>query len=126
HTPDQTVVDIDHAGIAARHAVDQGKMDRFDTLPGAIQDGKDVSMSRMYPSDIPAYWAYAKRYTLDDSFFSTVNGPSFPNHLVTVAAQAANTDSNPSRLSNYAWGCDSGPLARVAQLNVVTGAERRV
>lgn len=126
HTPDHMLVDIAHAGRAARRAVDHGLMNEFDTLPGAVQDGTDIAMTQMHRQDIPAYWTYAKDFTLDDHFFSTVNGPSFPNHLVTVAAQAANTDDNPRHASRYAWGCDSGPLARVDQINPRTGAHRFV
>lgn len=126
HTPDHTLLDISHAGSAARRAVNDGRMNGFNTLPGAIQNGKDVAMSQMLPSDIPDYWQYARRYTLDDHFFSTINGPSFPNHLVTVAAQAANTDDNPRRVSRDAWGCDSGPRAYVDTINPRTGRHERV
>jgi phospholipase C len=32
-------------------------------------------------ADIPYYWDYADQYVLDDNFFSSLMGPSFPNHL---------------------------------------------
>jgi phospholipase C len=38
---------------------------------------------------IPNYWAYAKYYSLCDAFFSSLTGPSAPNHLYTIAAQSA-------------------------------------
>ena len=38
--------------------------------------------------EIPNYWDYARRYTLCDRFFSSLAGPSEPNHLYTVAAQS--------------------------------------
>jgi phospholipase C len=126
HAPDHLLLDIAHAGTAARRAIDGGLMDRFDTLAGAIQNGKDVAMSQFYRQDIPAYWAYASRFTLDDHFFSTIAGPSFPNHLVTVAAQSANTDDNPQNNGKPAWGCDSGPLTQVDQINPRTGAHHYV
>lgn len=37
---------------------------------------------------IPNYWEYARRYTLCDEFFCSMLGPSEPNHLYSVAAQA--------------------------------------
>ena len=33
-TPDHTLLDLGHAGDSAAFAVDQGRMDRFDLLPG--------------------------------------------------------------------------------------------
>src|SRR5690242_1138698 len=39
HTPDHTLLDIAHHGDAAAVAVANGKMDGFDLLPGAIQNG---------------------------------------------------------------------------------------
>src|SRR5436190_14116877 len=41
HTPDQTLLDVAHAGASALMAMHNGKMDRFDILPGARQDGLD-------------------------------------------------------------------------------------
>ncbi len=62
-------------------------------------------------SDIPNYWAYAQHFTLDDQFFSSVMGPSFPNHLslITTANTAA---ENPSPSSEYV-GCDNPKGIRV-------------
>lgn len=122
HAPDHTLLDIGHAGDAAHVAVANGLMNGFDQLPGAIQNGKNIAMSQYTEADLPNYWQYAKTFTLDDHFFSTINGPSYPNHLVTVAASSNNTTDNPILNSQHAWGCDSGPYARVAQVNPVTGA----
>jgi len=46
--------------------------------------------------EIPNYWAYAHRFTLCDNFFSSLMGPSEPNHLYTVAAQSGGMVNNPS------------------------------
>jgi phospholipase C len=81
HTPDHLFLDINHAGNAARKAVNGGLMNQFNRLSGAIQNGQDVAMSEMHQSDLPNYWRLAGTYTLDDHFFSTIDGPSFPNHL---------------------------------------------
>lgn len=122
HTPDHTLLDINHAGDAARVAVDSGRMDGFDRLDGAIQDGKDVALSQLYRSDIPNYWTYALTFTLDDHFFSTILGPSYPNHLVTVAASSNNTDDNPVLNTYHSWGCDAGQFTKVEQVDPATGA----
>lgn len=121
HTPDHTLLDIAHQGDAARVAVANGRMNGFDLLPGAIQDGQDIALSQLYESDIPNYWAYARSFTLFDHFFSTINGPSFPNHLVTIAASSHNTDDNPILNTYHAWGCDSGRYTKVEEANPISG-----
>src|SRR5579872_1090406 len=126
HTPDHTLLDIGHAGDSAALAENKGRMNGFDLLPGAIQDGFDVANSQLHQSDIPNYWSYAQHFALDDHFFSTINGPSFPNHLVTIAATSANTVDNPYGQSHHAWGCDSGPYSRVNAINPQTGRQYQV
>ncbi|HYY90659.1 MAG TPA: alkaline phosphatase family protein [Candidatus Dormibacteraeota bacterium] len=46
-------------------------------------------------ADIPAYFAYARKFTLCDHYFTDVAGPSTPNHLMLVAADSPLFD-NPS------------------------------
>src|SRR5579859_5029159 len=120
-SPDHTLFDISHAGGAAVTAIHNGSMDGFSLLPGAIQDGKVISMTQFRESQIPNYWAYAKHFTLDDHFFSTIAGPSFPNHIVTIAATSNNTDDNPILNSRHSWGCDAGKYTRVDAVNPNTG-----
>jgi phospholipase C len=109
HTPSHMLRDISHSGAAAKLTVDGGRMDRFDRLSGAWQDGHNVAISQLHQSDITNYWRYAQTFTLDDRFFSTIMGPSFPNHLITVAATSGNTIDNPHGQIVRAWGCDGGP-----------------
>jgi len=104
--PDQVYPDIAHDAGSAGAAVNSGRMDGFDQLPGAITLGVDHAYTEMYQQDIPNYWAYAQHFTLDDHFFSTVLGPTFPNHLATIAGQNGGVISNPQR-SGGRWGCDA-------------------
>lgn len=113
-TPDRLFLDVGHAGDSAVLAVNGGRMNQFDLLPGAKQLGRDVANSQFWQADIPNYWRYAKRFTLDDHFFSTIMGPSFPNHLVTVASTSGGTIDNPRGQVNHAWGCDGGANSVVA------------
>lgn len=46
--------------------------------------------------DIPAYFAYARQFTLCDNYFTDVAGPSTPNHLMVIAADSPIID-NPRR-----------------------------
>jgi phospholipase C len=45
--------------------------------------------------EIPNYWEYARRFVLCDQFFSSLAGPSEPNHLYTVAAKSGGLVNNP-------------------------------
>lgn len=113
-TPDHTLLDVGHAGAAASLAVNRGRMNQFDLLPGALQDGRDIATSQYQASDIPYYWQYARTFTLQDHMFATIMGPSFPNHLITVAASSANTVDNPRGQIVHAWGCDAGKSSTVS------------
>jgi len=118
HEKDQ-VPDINHSWQSASMAYDNGKMDHFDLLPGHGEPHpttpyQNNSLTQLYQSDIPNYWKYAQNFVLGDNMFSSLMGPSFPNHLYTIAAQSGGainnplTDKNIGTLSNSArgWGCD--------------------
>jgi phospholipase C len=113
-TPDHLPFDIDHGGNAASSAVNQGLMNQFYQLSGAIQFGHDYSDSAYTRQQIPNYWRYAQNYVLSDHFFSTIMGPSFPNHLVMIAGQSGRSVDNPHGQLVRSWGCDAGTQARVA------------
>src|SRR5256714_9756570 len=44
-------------------------------------------------ADIPAYFAYARKFTLCDQYFTDVTGPSTPNHLMALAADSPFIDN---------------------------------
>jgi phospholipase C len=121
HTPDHTLLDISHSGGAAGFAVNNGRMNQFNLLPGAIQNGQDIANSQYQQKDIPSYWSYAQNFALEDHFFATIMGPSFPNHLVTIAASSANTVDNPVSQTYHAWGCDGGSYSVVSAIDPKTG-----
>ncbi|MGI8551257.1 MAG: phospholipase C, partial [Dehalococcoidia bacterium] len=105
HTPDHLWGDLNHSATSVQLAVDRGRMDRFSLIPGAWQHGHDYSLSQYHQADIPNYWAYARHFTLDDHFFPSVAGPSFPNHLVTIAGTSGGINGNPHGNWHNAWGC---------------------
>ncbi|HEX6507032.1 MAG TPA: alkaline phosphatase family protein [Chloroflexota bacterium] len=109
--PDRLRQDIFHVQDAARYAVNGGRMNRFYLLQGAIQNGRDYADAAYNSASIPNYWRYARSYVLADRFFSTIMGPSFPNHLATIAAQSGNAVDNPGGLNlphgTFSWGCDA-------------------
>jgi len=112
-TPDSLNFDISHSGVSASLAVNRGRMNQFYKLPGAVQFGHDYADSAYTKAEIPDYWAYAKTFTLADHFYSTMMGPSFPNHLAIIAGAGNRTIDNPHGEGVPSWGCDAGPHALV-------------
>src|SRR5215470_9932268 len=83
----------DHSWDAALLAYHDGAMDQFDLIPGA--EGGSRNMVQASEEDIPNYWKLAREFVLSDNFFSSLHGPSFPNHLYTIAAQSGGAQDNP-------------------------------
>jgi phospholipase C len=109
-TPDRMAHDLGHGWSDAHIAIDSGNMDKFDK----VSMGSDLTgYSQMHEADIPNYFAYARQFVLADRMFSSLTGPSFPNHLYTMAAQSGGAIDNPIKNPNGAWGCDSDDTATV-------------
>lgn len=121
HEPDSTPRDIGHDWVNQHLAVNNGAMNQFDLISGTSEEGNlngdYLSYTQFQQSDIPNYFAYATNFVLADNMFSSLEGPSFPNHLYTVAAQSAGVISNPSTGLGPAWGCDSPANFTVEVLN---------
>lgn len=124
HTPDKTPRDLCHIWQCALQAMDGGKMDDFDLMGanGAFPcnlNGDYLCYTQLYESDIPNYFAYARQFVLADHMFSSLHGPSFPNHLYTVAAQSGRAINNPINppTNPYDWGCDADRATTVQVLD---------
>lgn len=83
--------DLSHAWKVAHEAYDNGKMDGF-----VAAEGSNLTMGYYDRSDIPYYWDYADNYVLDDNFFSSLMGPSFPNHLYIASGTNGPTNMTES------------------------------
>jgi phospholipase C len=105
HTPDVMPRDLGHDWNAAHVVVDGGKMDKFDLGNGNL-NGDYLAYSQYSQPDLPNYWTYATTFALGDNMFSSLNGPSFPNHLYTVGAQSGGAINNPVNTNGLEWGCD--------------------
>jgi phospholipase C len=114
HGPDRMPRDIGHDWEDARQAIHDGRMDRFDLVRDGNRRNDFLSMTQFLASDIPTYWSYADHFVLGDRMFSSLAGPSFPNHLYTVASQSANAINNPN---SFPWGCDSDDRTTVDVLD---------
>jgi phospholipase C len=113
--------DIGHDWEDARTAIHDGQMDRFDLIRGNRRNDM-LGLTQFVRSDIPNYWSYAEHFALADRMFSSLAGPSFPNHLYTVAAQSGGAISNPN---SFTWGCDADERTRVDVLSATGQVSRQ-
>lgn len=124
HLPDMTPHDIDHTWYSDIAAIDNGKMDWFDIIPLANVDGDLLSYSQFTQSDIPNYFAYAENFVLADAAFSSLHGPSLPNHFYTIAATNDDVISTPNMMgSDWSWGCDSNDSSMTVQMMSPTNGD---
>jgi phospholipase C len=74
---------------------------------------KTTAVAQQYlEADIPAYFSYARQFTLCDNYYTDVTGPSTPNHLMLIAGDSPLID-NPH--SGYRGG-PNGPLFNLPSL----------
>jgi phospholipase C len=106
-SPDRTPRDMCHDHSCALTDWNGGAMTGWDDVTGTTQNGDNLAYSQYQEADIPNYWQYARKFTLGDHFFANVLGPSFPGHMVTLAAQTGWATGNPGTdLTHPYWGCD--------------------
>jgi phospholipase C len=136
---DQQPHDITHGFASGLYAINGGRMNGFNI----IGDGSDLTgyttMSRdcaISPANgdnatksgsgcIPAYWNYADHYVLADHFFTSMYGPTYPEHLYTVAASSYDIVDNKSQTGLAANYCDD-PQERVPHFRQdLTASDKR-
>ena len=121
HTADRISRDLDHSWHGAFLSIDYNRMDGFDLTLNANVNGDYLAMTQHTQSDLPNYWTYAQNFVLADAMYSSLDGPSFPNHLYTVAAQSGGVVTNPyNGTDTKSWGCDA-PSARVVDVLDASG-----
>ena len=117
--------DIPHCYICSRTAWDHGKMDGFNQ--SAVSD--QWAYTQLQRSQLPNYWHWATQFVLADRFFSSAQGPSFPNHLYAIAAQSGGAHDNPRRTgafrSSNTFGCDA-PAGQTVTVVDSEGKTRQV
>jgi phospholipase C len=110
-TDGRTTADIPHCYECALAAWNHGEMDGFNQTANA-----DLwAYTQLHADQLPNYWRWAKRFVLSDNFFASAQGPSFPNHLFTIAAQSGGAHDNPRRDTFYSnsFGCDAPKVEKV-------------
>lgn len=73
-------------GATMAHSPNPPTHDPNHTHKGWLNRATGAVRQQFLESDIPAYFAYARQFTLCDNYFTDVAGPSTPNHLMVVAA----------------------------------------
>jgi phospholipase C len=118
-TDERLPTDLPHCYRCAIWAWNHGRMDVFDQGVSG-----DWAYSQLRRSQLPNYWRWAEEFVLFDRFFASAHGPSFPNHLFTIAAQSGGARDNPLRRDFYSnsFGCD----APEAELVEVVDSEGKV
>jgi phospholipase C len=112
--PDELAMDIEHCYECSLEAYDGGKMDGFNRDEASNR----YAYTQLHPDQLPNYWHWAQQNVLADNFFSSAQGPSFPNHLYAIAATSGGAHDNPIQDKGLlaarhargfwkAWGCDS-------------------
>ncbi|HEY7419331.1 MAG TPA: alkaline phosphatase family protein, partial [Ktedonobacteraceae bacterium] len=122
-TTKNKIPNFDHSWSTAHIDYDSGQMDKFNHTTGPTGCDKAthyacyVAATR---SEIPNYWKLADNFVLGDNSFSSVMGPSFPNHLYTVAARSGpmfdgSAIDNPELGGKEppVWGCAANPKTSV-------------
>jgi phospholipase C len=95
--------DLGHAFAPGLYSINGGKMNGFNCVPL----GEDMTGYTQHSREtLPAYWAYADRFVLADRFFTSMFGPTFPEHLYTVAAQAHGIVDNKTTTDTPGNYCD--------------------
>src|SRR5918994_1516996 len=95
--------DLGHAFAPGLYSINGGKMNGYNCVPL----GEDMIGYTQHSRDtLPAYWAYADRFVLADQFFTSMYGPTFPEHLYTVAAQSYGIVDNKTTTNVEGNYCD--------------------
>jgi phospholipase C len=124
--------DITHGFNSGLYAIDNGRMDGYNII-GAGEDltGYVVMHRDCDPPKgcIPNYFKYADRFVLADHFFTSMYGPTFPEHLYTVAAQSFGIVDNKSTVDHPGSYCDDPteytPAFPLTGPNKLSAADKR-
>jgi phospholipase C len=100
HLSSTVTTDISHSWNAAHTAYDNGRMDGFVYAQNILGLNGTEAMGYYTRSDLPYYYDYADNYVLDDNFFSSLMGPSLPNHLYMASGTSGGIIGNKGETLN--------------------------
>jgi phospholipase C len=116
--------DLGHAFLDGVKSINGGKMDGFDTITNGETMNGYTSFTR---EGMPNYWSYADNFVLSDHTFSSMYGPTFPEHLYTVGAYAADVVGNKNEATTEGGYC-ADPVETVPafEKNLSEGEEQEI
>jgi len=111
-TPDR-VPGAGHNVAAQQAAIDFGRMDGWEHVPGCTAATRYSCISGYTPDQVPNLAALASRFAISDMTFSMAESPSWGGHLYAVMASldgfVGETPSQALGVTPGAgWGCNSG------------------
>ncbi|MDA4111375.1 MAG: hypothetical protein OK439_02470, partial [Thaumarchaeota archaeon] len=86
----ESAQDLLHSWVASHIDWNNGTMNGF-----IVGENNTMTMGYYNRTDIPYYWDYANNFVLDDNFYSSLMGASFPNHLYMVSGTSGGITTNP-------------------------------
>jgi phospholipase C len=107
--------DLVHCFRCGLVAINGGKMNGFNWMnatadvSSSLDDvyGHDLSGYDYYTrKGLPNYWAYADRFVLADHFFTSMYGPTAPEHVYAIAAQSDGIVDNKGTADHPHSYCD--------------------
>jgi phospholipase C len=109
------VPNVSHGVRAQRSAIDGGKMDGWQKVPGCHPAQHYRCISGYKPSQVPNLVSLANRFAISDATFSMADSPSWGGHLY---AAMSNLDGfaggNPKKAAGVpagpGWGCNSSKV----------------
>lgn len=119
--PDVMGKDLGHSFEDGLTAVNGGAMDGFDKI---LNGDTMLGYTQFDGDSLPNYWRYAEEFVLGDRMFSSMYGPTFPEHLYTVAAQSGRVTGNKINRGDLVPGgyCDD-PSEEVPRFRRLTERE---
>jgi phospholipase C len=105
-----TVPLVRHQTIDQQNAIDGGKMDGWQKIPGCSASQNYACVSGYQPGQVPNLSLLAQDFAISDRTLSMQDSPSWFGHLYAIAASTDGfTGNNPGiqTTPGYGWGCDS-------------------
>ena len=122
------VPNVSHTVTAQQAAMDGGKMDGWQKVPGCAAKTGYACIAGYTPAQVPNLTALARRFAISDRTFSMADSPSWGGHLYAVMGsldefEGENPIPAPGVTSGHGWGCDS---KRITQWRAPGGSVKLV
>ena len=106
------VPNVAHTVGAQQAAIDGGRMDGWQNVPGCAAQTGYACIGGYTPAQVPNLATLARRFAISDRTFSMADSPSWGGHLYAVMGSldrfvGENPIPAPGVPSGQGWGCDS-------------------